>query len=83
MIECFERAKEFDIIHNHLMGEGLLAASLVGETPTMTTLHGPISDNDSGSSSITRAGTARLASSDLKCSLDKKGKYTPELSTMR
>ena len=45
MIECFEREEEFDIIHNHLMGEGLLAAGLV-KTPTLTTLHGPISGKD-------------------------------------
>jgi glycosyltransferase involved in cell wall biosynthesis len=36
---CFERADEFDIIHNHTCFEGLAAAGLV-PTPVLTTLHG-------------------------------------------
>jgi len=38
---CLEHAKEFDIIHNHTLGLGLLSASLV-QTPILTTVHGPM-----------------------------------------
>jgi glycosyltransferase involved in cell wall biosynthesis len=39
---CFERADEFDLIHNHTSLEGLAAAGLV-EVPVLTTLHGAMS----------------------------------------
>ncbi|HXG51701.1 MAG TPA: glycosyltransferase family 4 protein [candidate division Zixibacteria bacterium] len=36
---CLERAREFDIIHNHTFVEGMATAGLV-KTPVLTTLHG-------------------------------------------
>ncbi|HHE41135.1 MAG TPA: glycosyltransferase family 4 protein [Dehalococcoidia bacterium] len=38
-LECFEKASEFDIIHNHTCFEGLSLAGLT-RTPVLTTLHG-------------------------------------------
>ena len=42
VLNCVERAGEFDIIHNHTSLEGLSVAGLI-ETPMLTTLHGGIS----------------------------------------
>jgi len=39
VMACFERASEFDIIHNHTCFEGLATAGLI-KTPVLTTLHG-------------------------------------------
>ena len=41
VLNCIERADEFDLIHNHTTFEGLAMAGLV-ETPMLTTLHGGI-----------------------------------------
>lgn len=38
VLDCLERAGEFDIIHNHSFPEGLAMAGLSG-TPTLTTFH--------------------------------------------
>jgi len=39
VMACFERASEFDVIHNHTCFEGLATAGLI-KTPVLTTLHG-------------------------------------------
>jgi glycosyltransferase involved in cell wall biosynthesis len=41
LVTCLEHANEYDIIHNHTVGIGLLSAGLV-RTPVLTTLHGPM-----------------------------------------
>jgi glycosyltransferase involved in cell wall biosynthesis len=42
VVNCLERADQFDIIHNHTCLEGLATAGLV-PTPMLTTLHGGLS----------------------------------------
>jgi glycosyltransferase involved in cell wall biosynthesis len=42
---CFERAREFDVIHNHLGTTGLPFARFV-DVPTLTTLHGPFDEHN-------------------------------------
>lgn len=42
---CYERAAEFDVIHNHLGTAGLPFARFV-DVPTLTTLHGPFDDHN-------------------------------------
>ena len=39
VVSCLERAKDFDIIHNHTVFEGMATAGLV-KTPMLTTFHG-------------------------------------------
>lgn len=39
VIECMERAGDFNIIHNHTLLEGLATAGLV-DAPVLTALHG-------------------------------------------
>ncbi len=39
VVECLGQADRFDIIHNHVLVEGMAAAALV-DTPFLTTLHG-------------------------------------------
>ena len=38
-VSCLEEADRFDVIHNHMMPEGVALAGLV-DTPVLTTLHG-------------------------------------------
>jgi len=40
-VTCLERGNEYDIIHNHTLGLGLLSTTLV-KTPVLTTIHGPL-----------------------------------------
>jgi glycosyltransferase involved in cell wall biosynthesis len=42
---CFDRAGEFDLIHNHAGYQPMVIASYVN-TPVLTTLHGPFEDNN-------------------------------------
>lgn len=44
-IECFERASEFDIIHNHAQYYAMFLADLV-KTPVVHTIHGSFSKED-------------------------------------
>jgi len=39
VVACLERARDFDVIHNHTCFEGMTTAALV-DTPMLTTLHG-------------------------------------------
>ena len=41
VVACYEKAGEFDIIHNHTMFEGMTMANLI-ETPVLTTFHGAL-----------------------------------------
>jgi hypothetical protein len=42
---CFERALEFDLIHNHVGTSGLPFARYV-DVPVLTTLHGPFDEHN-------------------------------------
>lgn len=44
VVNCLERAAEFDIIHNHTVLEGLSTAGLTA-TPMLTTLHGDLKND--------------------------------------
>jgi glycosyltransferase involved in cell wall biosynthesis len=41
LIKCLENSSEYDVIHSHVVGPGLLSANLVS-TPVLTTPHGPL-----------------------------------------